>query len=352
MPATSGVLGVVALLSIDVTRALVAAGYGLGYDIDAAAATSLGVGRFTATTSPTTGLPYPPLAITGATNATPVVITTAHPHGASTRGVGGLSCVISGVLGNTAANNIDTDPLSRTCGLPAGVLAVPLSATTLALYGQDMTASSPTYGALIPIAGSGAYTGGGTLTPALTDGSILVGRENTREHSAPPRIVVVPRTIRSQGRIASLASGTRNADRQRMIRQRSIGTDAEAFDVHAWGQAFPPDPAVDFEIARALRHAVRTSLHLLGCGSLETGDGVWDDQKERETQHIKAGHLLTFAITLRVPVLDNPIGGDPLLGDPANRGNPFVPSPTTIEATVQSPTPEVGAVIDVDISPG
>lgn len=331
----SGLVGLVAILSLDVTRGLVAAGYGLGYDTDTATAAGA-AGRFTATPSPTTGLLYPPLAITGATNTTPIVITTAYPHGVSSRGIGGLSCILSGITGNFAANNIDTDPRSRTVGLPAGVLAVPTGPTTLALYGQD-----PLYGNLVPIASSGAYTGGGVLVPALTDGSILLGRENTREHSAAPRIVLVPRGIKSEGKRGSIPTGARLRDRRAQIQQRSIGTDVFTIDVHAWGQATPPDPAVDFTITHALREAVRVSLHLLSCGASSTGDGLWDDEKERATQHIKAGHLLTFAITLQVPVVD-----DPILG-----GFPFIPDATTVETTVQSPTPEIAAVFETSITP-
>lgn len=337
VPPTSGLIGIIALLSLDVTRGLVALGFGLGYDVDASNAAADHVGRFTATLNPATSAPWPPLGIVGATGiGVPVVVTTAYPHGISARGIGGLSCIISGVAGNTAANNLDVDPRSRTCGLLAGALAVPTGPTTLALYGQD-----PLYGNLVPIMGSGDYAGGGTITPALTDGSILIGRENTREHSAPPRLVLVPRTIRSAGRVSSIPTGARNTDRQSQIRQRSIGTDVHNIDVHAWGQATPPDAALDFDITHALRKAVRDSLHLLGGGTTDTGDGVWDDQKERETQHIKAGHLLTFGITIQVPVVD-----DPLIG-----GLPFVPPGTSAQGTVQTTTPEVAAVITTTITP-
>ncbi len=332
-------VSVATLLSLDVTRILVTVfGLGLGYDTDAAAAdTSAGLGRFTLTPNQSTGLPYPPLAIVGATNATPVVVTTAYPHGASLRGIGGMSCVVSGVLGNTAANNIATDPKDRTVGLNQGVLAVPTGPTTLALYGQDAT------GRLVPIAGSGTYTGGGILVPALTDGSILIGLENVREHSAPPRLVLVPRSIASAPRRGSMPnfSVPRNTERQSQIRERSIGTDIHSIDVHAWGQASPPDAAKDFDATLLLRNAVRDALHLLACGTSDTSVGTWDDAKERETQHVKAGHLLTFGIALQVPVLDNPQAG----------GLAFVPSGASMQSTVQTTTPEVGATIDVSVTP-
>jgi len=331
-------VSIIAILSLDVTRILVTVlGLGLGYDTDAAAAATDGVGRFTRTANPATSMPYPALAITGATNTTPIVITTAHPHGVLFRGVGGMSCLIRGVLGNTAANNVATDPKDRTVGLNQGVLAVPTGATTLALYGQDAT------GRLAAIAGNGTYTGGGTLTPALTDGSILIGRPATREHSAPPRIVLVPRTVASLPRRGSMPNfyAARNNERRSEIQERSIGTDMHAIDVHAWGQAYPPDEAGDFDSTIALRNAVRDALHLIACGSAETSGGAWDDQGERALQEIKAGHLFTFGITLQVPVLDDPMAG----------GLPFVPDGTFLRTTVQTTTPEVGATFDVTVTP-
>jgi hypothetical protein len=337
-------LTTIAILSLETTRALVTLGYGLGYDTDAATANA--PGRYTSAPSPTTNLPYPPLAIVACTGngVSPIVVTTAYPHGVSPRAqaCGGMSCVVTGVLGNTAANNIDADPLSITRGLPAGTLAVPLTATTLALYGQDTNPASTTYGALIPLAGNGTYTSGGTIVPALGDGSILIGRDATREQSSPPRIVLVPRSVTSAPRRASLPSRLRNADRQREIRQRSIGTDVHAFDVHAWGASTPPDAAQDFLAADALRECVRASLHNLACGTADTGAGTWDDQAERATQQIKAGRLLSFGITIEVPVLDNPIAG----------GLPFVPAHSTMTTTVQSTTPEVAATFPITITPG
>lgn len=77
---------------------------------------------------------YTPVAITGATNGTPIVITTSTPHGLAT----GAAAVVSGVVGNTAAN---------------GTWAVNVvSATTLALQWST---------------GNGAYISGGTLSGTI-----------------------------------------------------------------------------------------------------------------------------------------------------------------------------------------
>ena len=78
------------------------------------------------------------IAITGATNASPIVVTAAS-HGM----VNGQKCVISGVGGNTAANG--------------EWYVKKASANTIALY-SDATL-------LTAVAGNAAYTSGGTLTP-------------------------------------------------------------------------------------------------------------------------------------------------------------------------------------------
>lgn len=344
MAIAPSLLALTAVLSCDVTRILVANGFGLGYDTDAAAGLSSGAGRFTGANAPATsstatpGSPYPSLAIVGCTGSgvSPIVVTTAYPHGVSGRGIGGSALIVSGVTGNTAANNVSTDPNDRTVGLPQGVLAKPLTPTTLALYGQDQTASSATVGQLIPLVGNGAWTGGGTLTPALTDGQILLGRENVKEHSSPPRIVMVPKATQVGPDDMSVPSGKRTAERQFQIAQRSIGSDALTFEVHCWGQYLPvPDPQVDFDVTNAIAQAVKVSSYLLFGAASKRGAGRWDDERERATQLVKTGHLFTFELSVDVPVLDYPLT--------------FAPTNVVMETTVQSPTPQTAQVIDVTL---
>ncbi len=323
-------LSSIVLLSLEITRALVVLGYGLGYDAAAAGASASGAGRFASG--------YAPLAIVGCTGngVSPIVITTAYPHGVSGRAsaCGGLSCVIAGVTGNTAALAIDADPQSRTVGLPQGVLGVPLSPTTLALYAQNTVPGTATYGQLVATVGNGAWAGGGTVTPALTDGSVLIGRPTTREHSAAPRICFLPKSIAPrQGKPSSPDYRTRNAERRVLIQQRTIAIDVHNFEVHAWGEATPPDPAQDYMATQALRDCVQSAVYDLLSDAGDTQGGAWDDEKERATQQIKSGHLLTFGVSISVPVTDNPLLG----------GLPFVPAGTTFSTVVQSPTPEIAA---------
>lgn len=336
----SSLVFLTAVLSLETTRQLVAAGYGLGYDTEAAAAdTTAGVGRFTNMVRPSTSAPFPSLSITACTGngVSPIVITTAYPHGVSSRGIGGMSCIVSGVTGNTAANNLAVDPNNRTVGLPEGVLAVPMTSTALALYGQDQDPASLTVGRIVPLVGNGAWAGGGTVVPALTDGSILMGRENVREHSAPPRIVMVPRAIGGWGMVpAAIPNGNRTAERLAERSQRRTRSKGITFDVHIWGQRQPPDAAYDFDICNVMQDAIVDGAWLLNATQEDPGPGIWDDQGERQTQYIKAGHLLTFSMNFIVPVTDNAL--------------PFVPPGSTLQSVIQTTTPEVGATLDLNLS--
>ena len=82
--------------------------------------------------------------ITGATNASPIVIATSAPHGLAT----GMQVVIGGVGGNTAANNVPPGLLNgqTTAPNPSWVITV-VDATHFSLNGST---------------GNAAYTSGGT----------------------------------------------------------------------------------------------------------------------------------------------------------------------------------------------
>lgn len=274
------------VISIDVTRALVADGRGLGFD---------GV-RYVAGA--------PALAITAASNTTPVVVTTAQPHLVaalpSTGCLGGLSCIVSGVLGNTAANNISTDPNDRTVGLPQGVLAVPVDDTRLALYRQSITDPS----GIEPIPGNGTYTSGGTIVPALVPGGILLGREYMADNIAPPRIVMIPTSAAYAARSNSIPSATRTSDIAAQKSQRAVRTERVTFEVRCYGQAATPNTAQDFDAARVLSRWFEDSVHLLMAGSYEFTGGTWVDQTPTATQRMKAGHEFVTSLTVNTPVSD------------------------------------------------
>lgn len=327
-----GIVDLFRLLSLDVTRGLVVdQNLGLGFSV--AGSGGVGKTRFTRTGAPA------PLAVIGASNTSPIVLTTAQPHGIPpTRATGypnELHAVVAGVLGNTAANAVDTNPRSRTKGQNLGVQLIPTGPSTLAMYAPDYST-----GLLSPVAGNGAYTGGGTITPALTAGRILVGREHCKYENAPsgmpPSINVVPvgNKFAAPGdrRVGHGAVGI-TAEARDEKKYRAIGQDKLVVEVHSYGMADPPDPLEDFDAAQRLYQQFLQSLHLLGCESFIDDEGSFVDQQPRETQLLKAGHYHVAKVTISTPLLEF--------------GMPFVPTPITPAAITymqldDGSLPEVG----------
>lgn len=282
-----GIVALAVLFSLDATTTLVANGYGLT-----------------------------PLTVTGASNATPIVIETAEPHGVRT----GLSIhlVVAGVVGNTAANNVDaTDGVTNNAWV-----ASPTDPTHLALYNM-----SPT-GALVASTGSGAYVSGGTATAAFTDGRILLGREHIYEQSAPPRVVFVPTVGKFAGKDvynASLTAGYPSAEVRRQNQLRSIRAEHTLFEVHVWGAAVTPDPADDFDATQVLYHQVIRTAQVIAAGTYELSDGRWMDQDANASQLVKSGHEFVFGLALGTPVLDRliPYAPSNVAPDPTTQMSPF-----------------------------
>ena len=250
-----GIGALVTLISLDVTNDLVGAGY-------------------VAETLP----------ISDASNASPIVLASSAPHGY----VWPVNVVVAGATGNAAANGL--------------WLAVPTDPTHLALYAVDA------FGVQTASVGSGAYTGGATVSLALKDGRILIGRQHVYEASSAPRIVFVP--LKSKWMPKSVytrtpASAVPSPEQQRQWANRSIYTEAVLFEVHVWGQATPPDPeGGDFDATQVLYQQVARSLQHQAPGSFELVDVDWTDQKATGSQLVRAGHEAVFGLVVNTPVLD------------------------------------------------
>jgi hypothetical protein len=245
-----------------------------------------------------------------------------------------MHAIVGGVLGNTAANAVDTEPLSRTVGLSLGVALVPLSATTFAMY-----LPSSSTGALAPLAGNGTYAGGGTITPGLTAGQILLGRDHTRFElspaGAPPFIAFVPAPsgVKFNARAPAHGAVRLTGELANQIKYRALWTEWTLFEVHTWGAAYPPDSKLDFDVTQRLYQQVIQSVHLLCSGDYRLDEGSWDDQAPKATQLVKLGHYNVMRIALGTPVLEFAM--------------PFVVPPITLSPTTyfQPPdgsAPEVG----------
>ena len=245
------------------------------------------------------------LDVLGASNTTPIVITV-PPNSltvsdaaigvrAPTTGWEGriIHVVIAGVTGNTAANKLDEKPQRNEAW--CGVVTSP---TTIALYDLDNT------GALVPSVGNGAYTGGGTVSRALIDGRILVGRKHADgEHASPPRIVMVPASVATEEPGLStggtytqeaLSAGERDAARVAPPLRTLVLT----WEVHAWGtagDAFGPT----LLLVEALERAAYVKI---GSSCWEAGRATWNDQHPDAPLRTAIGHWLVGTLTVRIPL--------------------------------------------------
>lgn len=136
--------------------------------------------------------------------------------------------------------------------------------------------------------------------PALTDGAVLFSRLHTNEQSAPPRIVVVPRdpTFSLDCSWSSADRTGNSLDRKTAVVQPPIATEEASFSVECWGQSVPANDAGDYDIARALAHAVIASLRRRAKGNVQLGKGKYVEKGERT----RCGRTLTFDFTLQTPV--------------------------------------------------
>jgi hypothetical protein len=244
-----------------------------------------------------------PLTIVGATNASPVVLTTAAPHDL----VLPIHGVVSGVLGNAGANSV---------GAPFGAwICTPVPGSvdelTLTTINDDGTYSNSV--------GTGTYAGGGTIATALTDGRIELGEEHRSENSSPPRIIFVPviskftastQAMRGPRPITGLKGHP--GQTQEMLRQRwekMIAREDVHFAVTVWGAGNPPDPYKDFDVTQVLyQQLIRTCEHQIQGAYTLPSQGDWVDQHKSATQFDKLGHKIMFPLTVYTPVTDYPYG--------------------------------------------
>ena len=275
--------------------------------------------------------------VSGATNASPIVVTTSTPHGL-VQPVGGAKVVrVDGVLGNTAANGVWTTNV--------------LSTTTLELLGST---------------GNGAYSGGGTLLgplpqvnalvglfsqeviwrlaargmSPLKEGRILLGEVHQMEQTAPPRILFVPTTNEfseggapEMGGVANKTNLRNSVERRAQLAQRPIASDHQHFEVRVWGAADVVaglDPTMQKELdigaTQDLLDVLIVSLFKTAVGTFEISKGRWTQSKKLETQNMNLGLEYVFDLKVRRPVLDDAYGFAPAGVRNSNTTNMQTPS--------------------------
>jgi hypothetical protein len=202
--------------------------------------------------------------LTNATNATPIVCTTAAAHRLHT----GQQITISGVTGNTAANG--TFYIKKN------------TSTTFSLYSDaNLT---------VPVAGNGAYIGGGTISlPASNmragDYSIRVSAYNSKTlgYSQPSDIPGTPVTL-TAGQLMSITFNT------------AMATDQDGYII--WGTEYADNATAQiekrymgpwYEVARITKKDLIDDAHPLGS---ETGTVYEFNYADGEIASV--GNLISF----------------------------------------------------------
>lgn len=213
------------------------------------------------------------LTITGATNAAPIVITTATPHLLLPNAV----VLVSGVVGNTAANDFWA--------------VTPVDATHLSLQNS---------------VGNGNYVSGGIAQTALVGGKILFGRRWVQQNQGVPRIVAVPIEAPILPRDQYAISDRTNADltdaQEAALIAPAVSVTHNVYEIHCWGAQNPSDPDLDFDATEAIRDQVIRSADELYRGNFTTSGGKWIDQAEKNATEMKFGHLMVFNLTIDSPI--------------------------------------------------
>ena len=259
--------------------------------------------------------------IASATATTPIVITLVNPPSINY----GIHVVVDGCLGMTEANG--TWILTPTAP----------GASTFTLTTWFSAAQNQYVDVLQNSTGVHPYTGGGTVTTALTDGRIVLGEEHRSESSSPQRIMFSLPTFQTFGSSTNgrrqgggrRASGPQQGQTPEMLLEqaaRMVGGKRWRFEVTCWGQQAPPvppallDPMLDFNAAEVLfDQLARTCFYLIE-GVYEFGPGRFIDEAPGRTQNAKAGRKLSSVLNIDTPILDRILGNTTLLSIDASIG--------------------------------
>ena len=137
--------------------------------------------------------------------------------------------------------------------------------------------------------------------PALVDGAILFGPARQFEQSAPPRIIIVPKDSEfGAPDLYPSALTIYSSDRKKATVMKVQHSERLSFDVRCWGVANPPHPINDYDVTRALYHAVLASLQRLAPNHGLEKKGQWT--KDGPLNH--DGKEFVFSTWIDTPVLD------------------------------------------------
>ena len=257
------------------------------------------------------------LPITGATQTTPILVTSPNHGVPPSRVVHGI---VDEVTGTVEANGL--------------WIATPVDPNTLSL--TTLTAQG------IPVnsVGTNPYTGGGRLQFAFPDWQILLGRQMVALSTAvvSPRIVFVPTRepkwlYESYGSVGQdfIDQRTRGTkEQQTMTLEKLYATQPTHFEVYVTGAANPPSPNFgDFDATQFLVYVLYQTLFetIGGDDAQSVKGGDWPSQKVDAASMLQRGQQWMGIVEIKQPVAAVP--------------KAFVPAGTSIVFTVQPDNPLV-----------
>lgn len=167
--------------------------------------------------------------------------------------------------------------------------------------------------------------------PALTDGGVLFGPARTYEQSRPPRITVTPTTAAFSA--PDLYSRGNAAELREQVGTPVVHSERMTFEVRCWGGVDAASQLADYDLTRALYHAVLAALQRIVPNHGIDGSG----------QFTAAGPIgslgveFVFTTWLDMPVLDTLVPYDA-----ASRYAPATVAAATTD-TYNAPTGETGS---------
>ncbi len=138
-------------------------------------------------------------------------------------------------------------------------------------------------------------------TPSGGAGAILVGTAAAFEQAAPPRIIFEP--LGSVFGAAEYASASVTLDTVERLHQnamRTIATETVGFAVRCWGAASTGIPVDDYDVTRALYHAVRGAIHRLVPGAYVVDAA---GKYPSSSNLVRSGREFVFGVQFFTPVL-------------------------------------------------
>ncbi len=127
-----------------------------------------------------------------------------------------------------------------------------------------------------------------------------------------------------------------------MLLQRSIASERDTFEVHAWGSAANPSGPTNGEqhdATQIVYQAVIRAAHLRCAGVYEPGDGEWADEEEGSTAFLKLGREFVFTLSLGTPILDRALSAAPADVAPQVTTSLSLPSGGSPEVGCEQPDP-------------